>query len=149
MLPRIEYSVVVPVAPENAFRAFCDLSRLLDRGIYEEASWVAGEPWQVGSRIRYVVVKPVEATISAVVISCEPPRSVNVLNHALGVTAEQQVTFTSMPRAGTRVRMSMEFVGQSSELPDKEVRQTIAFFTKDALDTMAAICHPKRAASSR
>ena len=52
MLPRTDYSVVVPVSVEVAFRAFTDLERLLHRELYEDASWIEGNPWQVGSRIR-------------------------------------------------------------------------------------------------
>jgi hypothetical protein len=36
MLPRIEYSVTVPVAIDNAFQAFQNLERLLHRGIYND-----------------------------------------------------------------------------------------------------------------
>ena len=108
MLSRIEYSVIVPVPAVAAFRAFCDLERLLHRGIYQEVSWIEGQPWQVGSRIRYVVSIPIHATILAVVTSYDPPRSVGILNHALGITTEQNASFVSDAKGGTRVRMTME-----------------------------------------
>jgi hypothetical protein len=117
MLPRTDYSVVVPVSVELAFRAFSDLERLLHREIYQEASWIEGNPWEVGSRIRYVVSTPVKDTISEVVTSYEPPRYVALLNHGMGITAEQQVTFTGSLRGETRVRMIMDFVGKSPDLP--------------------------------
>jgi hypothetical protein len=149
MLPRIDYSVVVPVSAELAFRAFTDLNRLLNRGIYEQASWTEGTPWKVGSRIRYVVAKPREATIAAVVTACEPAHYVAILNHAMGVTAEQQVSFVESPNAGsTRVRMLVEFVGKSPDLPDNVVHEAITFYTHDALDTMADLCRKWKAASS-
>ena len=148
MLPRTDYSVVVPVSVELAFRAFSDLGRLLHREIYEEVSWVEGSPWQVGSRIRYVVTKPVHATISAVVTSYEPPRYVALLNHGMGVTAEQQVIFTGSLQGDTRVRMVMDFVGKSPDLPEDVVQQAITLYTHDALDTMAALCKKWKAASS-
>ena len=93
MLPRVEHSVSVPVPVDVAFQAFQDLERLLHRGIYDEASWIEGAPWQVGSRLRYVIVQPVRATVSAVVTSISPPRAVGLLNHGLGITAEQNVAF--------------------------------------------------------
>jgi hypothetical protein len=147
MLPRIEYSVVVPVPAVTAFRAFCDQERLLHRGIYEELSWIEGQPWQVGSRIRYVVSKPIQATILAVVTSCDPPRSVGMLNHALGITVEQNVVFVP-DHKGTRVLMTMEFVGKSPDMSETVIHQAITFYTRDALDTMAALCQQRSASSS-
>jgi len=138
--PRVEYSVTVPVPVDAAFKAFQDLERLLHRGIYNEASWIEGEPWQVGSRVRYVVVKPVATTISAVVTSISPPRAVSLLNHALGVTAEQHVSFGPDLKGGTRIRMAMNLVGKSSELSDDAVHEAVNFIVRDALDTVTDLC---------
>jgi hypothetical protein len=143
MLPRVEYSVTVPVSVDAAFQAFQDLGRLLHRGIYDEASWVEGVPWQVGSRLRYVVVKPVPATVSAVVTSISPPRAIALLNHGLGVTAEQNVSFGPDLKGGTRVRMIMEFIGESSDLSESAVQEAITFLTRDALDTVVELCWRK------
>ena len=146
VLPRVEYSVTVPVPVDAAFRAFQDLKRLLHRGIYEEAAWVEGAPWQVGSRLRYVIVRPVRATISAVVTSISPPRAISLLNHALGVTGEQHVSFDPDFKGGARVRMTMNLIGKSTELSDSDLLDAVTFVTRDALDTMSAIC--RRSASS-
>jgi hypothetical protein len=140
MLQRVEYSVTVPVPVDAAFKAFQDLERLLHRGIYEEASWIEGVPWQVGSRLRYAVVKPVPGTVSAVVTSISPPRAIALLNHGLGVTAEQDVSFGPDLKGGTRVRMTMEFIGKSSELSENALNEAIAFLTHDALDTVVELC---------
>jgi hypothetical protein len=140
MLPRVEYSVTVPVPVDEAFKAFQNLERLLHRGIYNEASWIEGEPWQVGSRVRYVIVKPVATTISAVVTSISPPRAISLLNHALGVTAEQHVSFGPDLKGGTRIRMAMNLVGKSSELSDDAVHDAVNFIVKDALDTVTDLC---------
>jgi len=147
MLPRIEYSVVVPVSAELAFRAFQDFERLLHRGIYEEASWTEGEPWRVGSRIRYVVSKPVKATISSVVTTCEPPIFIGLLNHSLGVTAEQQVFF-AVAAGGCRVRMTLDFVGKSPDLTEEALKEALTFVTHDALDTMSAVCQQWKSAGA-
>jgi hypothetical protein len=140
MLPRVEYSVTVQVPVDAAFQVFLDLERLLHRGIYDEASWVEGAPWQVGSRVRYVISRPVPATISGVVTSISPPRAVSLLNHALGITTEQNVSFTPDLKGGTRVRMTMDLIGKSPELSDKAVVDAVTFVTRDALDSMAALC---------
>jgi hypothetical protein len=140
MLPRVEYSVTVPVQVDVAFRAFLNLERLLHRGIYEEASWVEGAPWQVGSRVRYVISRPVPATISAVVNSISAPRAITLLNHALGITAEQHVSFGPDLKGGTRVRMTMNLIGESPEMSDKAVVNAVTIITRDALDTLATLC---------
>lgn len=139
MLPRFEYSVTVPVSVDASFHAFQNLNRLLHRGIYEEASFVEGKPWEVGSRLRYVVIKPLKTTISAVVNSLNPPRAITLLNHALGVTAEQNVTFGPDLRGGTRVRMTLDFVGDPTELPENVMQEAITFLARDALDTLTAL----------
>ncbi len=148
MLPRIEYSITVPVSVDAAFQAFQDLERLLHRGIYDEITWVEGTPWQVGSRLRFVVAKPVQTTISAVVSSISPPRAISLLNHALGVTAEQNVSFGPDLKGGTRVRMTVDLIGTSSELSESALHEAVTFVVKDALDTMAVVCQRRASSAS-
>ena len=147
MLPVFEYSVTVPVPVDEAFRAFQNLDRLLNRGIYQEAVWVEGQPWQAGSRLRYLLLKPVRTSISAVVAAISPPRSVDILNHALGVTAEQHVSFGPDLKGGTRIRLIMTLVGQSTGLSESELREAATFVARDALDTVVALCKPRAASS--
>ncbi len=143
MLSRVEYSVTVPVPVDAAFLAFQNFERLLHRGIYEAVSWVEGKPWQVGSRVRYVVVHPVPTTISAVVTSISAPRAISLLNHALGVTAEQYVSFGPDLKGGTRVRIAMDLIGKSSELSEAALHEAVTFLIKDALDSLVAFCQQR------
>jgi hypothetical protein len=138
MLPRIEYSVTARTSPDQLWEAFCDLNRLLNRGVYREATWIEGLPWQLGSRVRYTVEKPLPAVISSVVTSIDPPRRISIINHSLGITADQIVTFNTFPSGNTRVTMIMEFVGDSSEFAPETVAEVINFLTRDALDSMIA-----------
>ena len=140
MLQRVEYSVVVPVPPVLAFRAFCDLNRLLNRGIYAEAVWIQGAPWHEGSRIRYVLAKPVAAVITAVVTTCEPPHAISVLNHGLGITADQHITFRSTTAQSTTARMVVEALGTSRDISEQEVQHAIEFLAHDALDSIIPAC---------
>jgi hypothetical protein len=149
LLPVVEYSITVPVAVDRAFRAFQNFDRLLHRGIYEEAVWTEGSPWQVGSRIRYTITQPIPATVAAVVTAISAPRSVHLLNHALGVTAEQYVSFGPDLRGGTRIRMTMTLVGQSTVLSDDDLVRAIEFVTHDALDSVATLCRGDSAAASQ
>jgi hypothetical protein len=61
--------------------------------------------------LRYVVVQPVEATVTAVVTDSEPPVKVGLLNHALGVTDQQILVYTPL-QDSTRVDLVMDSVGQ-------------------------------------
>lgn len=150
MLRRVDYSVIVPVRPVVAFRAFCDLNRLLNRGIYSEAVWVQGAPWHEGSRVRYTVIKPVATVITAVVTTCEPPDAVSILNHGMGITADQHVTFRGGAGESTTARMVVEALGTSREISEDEVQRAIEFFTRDTLDSIVPACEEiaKRAAGS-
>ncbi|MGC2195098.1 MAG: SRPBCC family protein [Terriglobales bacterium] len=138
MLPRVEYSVTARATPEELWGAFSNLSRLLGRGIYSEAAWTEGLPWQTGSRLRYVVVHPLQATVTAVVTLSEPPSKVGFLNHSLGITAQQLVTFIRLSPNTTRVVMTMEFVGESTSFVPLDVAEALRFFTHDTLDSMLA-----------
>jgi hypothetical protein len=149
MWPRVEYTVSVPVPVEEAFKAFQNLERLPGRGIYEQVSWTEGQPWQVGSRLRYILVHPIKADISAVVTSISPPRAVSLLNHALGITGEQHVTFGPDLKGGTRIRMVMNLVGKSNELSEAAVSDAAMFVTHDALDTVVALCQQRDLSASK
>jgi hypothetical protein len=148
MLPRIEYLVTVPVSVDAAFQAFTNLDRLLSRGIYREITWTEGEPWEPGSRLRFVLEKPMPANISAVVASNSPPRALVLIYHALGITAEQHVTFGPDLKGGARVHVSFEFLGTSPELSEQATHDIITFLAKDALDTVVEICRPRSVSSA-
>ena len=148
MQPDVDYSVNVPVPVDVAFASFQNLDRLLNRGIYTEAVWTDGAPWQAGSRLRYAIAKPVPATVSAVVTAISAPRAVDILNHALGITAEQHVSFGPDLKGGTRIRMTMTLIGKSAELSESEVKQAVTFIARDALDSVVADCQRRRANSA-
>jgi len=74
--------------------------------------------------------------VSAVVSLSEPPFKVGLINHALGVTAQQLVTFSQVNPNTTRVMMIMDFVGESTSPMPIDVAEALRFFTHDALDRM-------------
>ncbi len=143
MLPRIEYSVNVPVSVDAAFRAFQSFDRLLHRGIYSVIAWTEGKPWETKSRLRFVLEKPVPAEISAVLASISSPRALFLIYHALGITAEEHVTFGPDLKGGTRVHVTFEFVGKSTEFSEETVHDVISFLAKDALDSVVETCRPQ------
>jgi len=73
-----------------------------------------------------------------VVTFVDPPKRVSIINHGLGVTADQIVTFAPIPNGMTRVTMTVDFVGQSPVLSPQGVADALTFVTRDALDSMLA-----------
>jgi hypothetical protein len=138
VLPSVGYSATLPVPVHVAFWAFQHLDQLLHREIYAEAGWVEGEPWKVGSRLHYVLLQPVCVTVSAVGTSSSPPRSVDLLNHGLGVTAKQHVSFGPGLKGGKRIRMTMTLVGKSTEFTENKLLEAATFVTHDALDRVVS-----------
>lgn len=147
MLPGVDCSITVPVPVDVAFHAFQNLDRLLRSGPFEEITWTEGVPWQVGSRLRLVATQPVRATVSAVITAISPPRSIDMLNHALGITVEQHVSFGPDLKGGTRIRVMLNLVGKSTEFSESDLHKLATSVTRAALDTMAAECGRLRAGS--
>lgn len=148
MLPAVQYSVRVPVSVDDAFHAFQDLNRFLNRGVYDAAAWVEGQPWQVGSRLRFSILQPRRGTISAVVTAISPPRSIDLIYHGLEVTGEYHVTFGPDLTGGTRIRASINLIGRTKDMSEAELHKLVTFLMKDGIDSVAAFCQGKRAESA-
>ena len=80
--------------------------------------------------------------------STSPPRAISLLNHAVGVTAEQNVSFGPDLKGGTRVRMTMDLIGKSTELSESALHDAVTFVVKDALDSMALLCQRRASSAS-
>jgi len=68
-----------------------------------------------------------------------------MINHALGVTAEQNIFFAPDLSGGTMVRITMDLVGESSEMSESALQSKVTYVIKDVLDSMAVLC--RRSAS--
>jgi hypothetical protein len=82
------------------------------------------------------------------VSSISAPRAISLLNHAMGITAEQNVSFGPDLKGGTRVRMTMDLIGKSTELSESALYDAVTFVTRDALDSMAALCRGRGSSAS-
>jgi len=71
------------------------------------------------------ILYPVRTTISSVAASINPPRAIAMINHALGVTAEQNIFFAPDLSGGTLVRITMNLVGESSELSENALQSKV------------------------
>ena len=71
--------------------------------------------------------------------SISPPRAISLLNHSLGVTAEEHISFGPDLKGGTRIRITLDLVGKSSELSEAAIEDAVTFMVRDALDTVVAV----------
>jgi polyketide cyclase/dehydrase/lipid transport protein len=108
----VEYSIVTKASAQIAWDLFCDTSKWnLLPNTYGNVRWIEGEPWTPGSRLAFEVLQFGRVQVEQVITSCQPPRRVGWINHALGVTIEQWVTFDPDPGGGTRVSVWADFAG--------------------------------------
>jgi hypothetical protein len=103
-MEHLEYTVFTKASPSLAWEMFCNY-RLWPSfsDIYGDIRWSKGKPWTVGSRLRIEIVRPTKATVDHVITICSPARQVAWIDHVLGNTMEQWVTFDALPDGTTRV----------------------------------------------
>ncbi len=109
--------------------------------VYGNLSW-NGKPWAVGSRLKIELVQPIHAHIDHVIIGFEEGRKIGWLDHSLGVTMEQWITFTESSPNLTALHTWGEFVGTPSSLviADQPVEQLVKGFIKNWYESSGAAC---------
>lgn len=136
-----EYTVTTRAAPALAWQIYTDWRRWPRfSDMYGAIDWIKGEPWQVGSRLRIRIVKPVPTTVEHVITLCSPPDKLAWIDHALGTTMEQWVVFEALASGGTRVITSAAFTGLTSFLAGLALKQVLIEFTRTWYDNFRDEC---------
>ncbi len=109
--------------------------------VYGELSW-NGKPWAIGSRLKIELLSPVHAHVDHVITGFEDGRKIGWLDHALGVTMEQWVTFAESSPGITLLHTWGDFVGTPSSLviADQPVEQLVKTFIKNWYGSFSAAC---------
>jgi hypothetical protein len=145
----LEYSVVTKASPEQVWGLFCDRSSWsLIANTYENIRWIQGEPWQVGSRLAFDLLRPFRVSVEQVIIASEPPHKLGWIDHALGVTVEQWLRMEELPEGGTRLSVWAETAGVVTVLFGHKVETLLRDFTVDWYDRFREECD-RRAASAK
>ena len=99
-----QYTVKTMASPAQAWDVFSN-SKMWPRfaNIYGDIAWTEGRPWEVGSRMRIEILKPVRSTIDHLIICCDPARELGWIDRCAGVTMSQWVEFTALPSGGTKI----------------------------------------------
>jgi hypothetical protein len=140
-LERFEYSVMTKAAPEVAWKVFSDWElwpKFSEH--YSEIRWTKGEPWQPGSRLSITADKPLRVTLDHVITICVPGEKVAWIDHAVGTTMEQWVSFEGQPDGGTLVNTWAEFTGWAPLLAGRRIKDVLLEFTRTWYDRYAQEC---------
>jgi hypothetical protein len=126
---RVEYSAETRADRALTWRIFSDWRRWQRfSDFYGDIRWLSGKPWAVGSRLRIELVRPVKTTVDHVITVCSPGECVAWIDHALGNTMEQWVTFKPRVEGGTRVETWAEVAGWASTIAGWPIRSVLKSF---------------------
>lgn len=139
MLPRFEYAVEIQSTLDEVWREFTNINRLDGKGTYRDTHWVSGAPWAKGSRLSIKMVRPFPITVSSVISHCDPPRRAELINHCIGLTTTEWVSFNPFG-SGTLARMVIEVVGKSWMLPEAQIANLVPDLLKESLDALRQSC---------
>jgi hypothetical protein len=136
----LEYTVFTKASPSLAWDMFCDF-RLWPRfsNIYGEICWSKGKPWKPGSRLKIEIVRPQRATVDHVITICSPARQVAWIDHVLGNTMEQWVTFEPQPDGRTRIHTWAD-IANAGPFPPTNFSNFIRKFIQQWYDSFCDAC---------
>ena len=128
-LMRVEYSAVTRADRELTWKLFSDWRRWQRfSDIYGDIRWLSGSPWEAGSRMRIVLVRPERTAVDHVIVACAPGERVGWIDHWFGNTMEQWVVFEPRMEGGTRVHTWAEVVGPTTAEDKQRLRERLKSF---------------------
>jgi hypothetical protein len=108
--------------------------------IYGAIAWTKGKPWTPGSRMKIEIVHPVKTTIDHVITICTPPQQIAWIDHALGNTMEQWVTFDALQDGKTRVHTWAEITGSEPMFSASNYSDFVRAFIRQWYDGFCKVC---------
>lgn len=92
-------------------------------GIFGNAGWVSGKPWEEGSRFFIELLFPKRVDLEVVVLKSNAPEEIVLLSHGGGYAGEQWIHFEDA-FGKTTIRTAEAFVG-SDKLTKEEVKSSL------------------------
>ena len=137
----LEYTVFTKASPSLAWKMFCDFS-LWPRfaNIYGDIRWSKGKPWTAGSRLRIEIVEPMKATADHVITVCSPGEQIAWIDHVLGHTMEQWVTFEALHDGRTRVHTWANITGSGPFVSARDFSDFVRAFIRQWYDSFGQEC---------
>lgn len=137
----LQYTAFTKASPALAWELFCDF-RLWSRfsNIYGEIQWSKGKPWTPGSRMKIEIVQPIKATVDHVITICSPPEQIAWIDHTLGNTMEQWLTFEALADGRTRVHTWAEITGSAPFVSARNFSDFVRDFIRQWYDSFCLAC---------
>lgn len=110
------------------------------RPVFHELRWTEGEPWHKGSRLEVEMRFPFPFTVKQVITSSTPGEKVSWINHSMGMTVEQEITFTALLSGETRIACHSEFVGKERSPLTWPMAKLLRHVVVQALDSIRDYC---------
>jgi len=137
----ISYFIETKASPELAWDIFSDLTlwpQFSDQ--FGQLQWIAGEPWQKGSRLRIEILHPVHIHVDHLITVCVPAKRLGWIDRAIGTTLEQWAYFEPLNGGGTRVHTWGEFTGIARLVAGQPILKVIRHFTEHWYDNYRQEC---------
>jgi hypothetical protein len=140
---RFSYEVLVNARPQLAWEIFSNIRRWHTfANVYGRLHWTKGEPWTVGSRLSIEILRPLHLIIDHVITHCDPAEKVGWIDHGLGVSIDQWVTFQPRNGTGTLIRVTGEILGPELEItPGVTLDQYVREFTRSWYESYREVCN--------
>jgi hypothetical protein len=150
LLNYISYAIETKASPDVAWEVFADWKNWRQfSDHYGTLEWVAGQPWEKGSRLRIEMLQPVHFHVEHLIIVSVPGKRVSWVDHALGMQLEQWVYFEPLNDGGTRAHMWAEFSGIAHLVAGQPVRKLLVQFTQTWFDRYAVECDRRAVQATR
>jgi len=137
----LEYTVFTRANRALAWKLFSDFRFWpAFSDIYGSIRWVKGKPWTPGSRLSIEIVRPARAIVDHVITICTPGEQVAWIDHAMGNTLVQWVTFETLTDSRTRVHTWAEVTGATQAVAGHDCSEFLRGFIRGWYDRFCAAC---------
>jgi Polyketide cyclase / dehydrase and lipid transport len=144
---KLEYSTTAQCKPESVWQAFTEVDRWPEwSDLFAKASWVEGDPWQLGSKLLLEVGQPA-AKVKATVSESAAPNRATWSGNVMGVTIEHRFEFLPEPE-GTLMQSKIELSGPATFFINGDMQKKGLEMFSNWFDSMKAQAEKLGAKSS-
>ncbi len=133
----VEYATVAKCSPEHAWEKF----QVLDQWPWwnqaiARAGWIAGKPWEKGSRFYLETARPKVFKLKPVITESAPPNRVVWVGTSLGFRGEHGFSFDPQPDGTTLLKTWEDFSGPATLLFGGATRMALAEMYKVWIESL-------------